>query len=239
MLLAGLACDFDDDEIVSIICTIVLARAAIRDRFYLTSSCLTGYQSSSAQQLLKLGNDSDYIATMSVCRKTFSLMLVFFSQALQLEDSFGRPRIMDTKGHLALILTFLSSSAKASYFCLIFGLPPATISRCLSHSRQALYQALAVMPPAHITWPNQDDMKRYSDLVSLKYPLIRNKFGFVDGTNVPIQAPANNMQLQNAYYNSYLADCYCSQVRCWSKTFAYVNLDVGNLFWTHRNDIVG
>ena len=54
-----------------------------------------------------------------------------------------------------------------------------------------------------IRWPTKSQQRSWAVLLTEYEPLIKNKWGFVDGKNFRVQRPTNS-ELQNAYYNGWL-----------------------------------
>ncbi|KAE8262366.1 hypothetical protein A4X09_0g7477 [Tilletia walkeri] len=69
-------------------------------------------------------------------------------------------------------------------------------------------------------------MKAMAAAVSARKPLLKNVIGFFDGLNLRIFQPGDINQ-QNAYYNGWLGDTYCSQV--------LVFLPNGEIAWVTYN----
>lgn len=62
-----------------------------------------------------------------------------------------------------------------------------------------------------IIFPTTVEMCIYSDLVHQRQPLLDGVFGFVDGLNLKVEE-SGDPDIQNAFYNGWLAGCYVSQV---------------------------
>jgi len=82
----------------------------------------------------------------------------------------------------------------------MFGLPPATLSRTLHAAEKALLAALQRTPKAAFLWPSAADQVKLAQIVQQKNPLVRGRWGFVDGKNYRVEKPTD-ADLQNAYYN--------------------------------------
>ncbi|KAE8237018.1 hypothetical protein A4X13_0g8948 [Tilletia indica] len=78
-----------------------------------------------------------------------------------------------------------------------------------------------------IKWPTAAVMTDMAAAVRAREPLLKGVFGFVDGLNLRIYQPSN-LDEQNAYYNGWLADTYCSQV--------IVFLANGEIAWASYNN---
>ncbi|KAE8203446.1 hypothetical protein CF327_g7776 [Tilletia walkeri] len=62
-----------------------------------------------------------------------------------------------------------------------------------------------------IKWLTAAVMSDMAAAVQAREPLLKGVFGLVDGFNLRIYQ-LSNLDEQNAYYNDWLADSYCSQV---------------------------
>ncbi|CAD6939796.1 unnamed protein product [Tilletia laevis] len=91
-----------------------------------------------------------------------------------------------------------------------------------------MYDMMAADPDTWaIKWPTAAIMADMAAAVRAREPLLEGVFGFVDGLNLRIYQPSN-LDEQNAYYNGWLADTYCSQV--------LVFLANGEIAWASYNN---
>ena len=84
--------------------------------------------------------------------------------------------------------------------CELFGVPSATLSRILHNAEVALEECLRVIPEAKITWPSFAEQLEWATRVEGKEPLLKGRWGFIDGKNYRVQKPTDT-DLQNAMYN--------------------------------------
>ena len=114
--------------------------------------------------------------------------------------------------HLALVLCYLTTPQRQKSLCLLFGLVPATLSSAIWTGLGAMRLMMeADKETWAIRWPSPATMKNMAAAVHAREPLLKGVFGFVDGLNLRIYQPAD-LNEQNAYYNGWLGDTYCSQV---------------------------
>ncbi|CAD6886573.1 unnamed protein product [Tilletia controversa] len=124
----------------------------------------------------------------------------------------GRSRSLTPRLHLALALYYLTTPQRQKWIGLVFGLTPACVSRAVWSGLGAMYDMMAADPDTWaIKWPTAAIMADMAAAVRAREPLLEGVFGFVDGLNLRIYQPSN-LDEQNAYYNGWLADTYCSQV---------------------------
>ena len=89
---------------------------------------------------------------------------------------------------------------EAKTLCELFGVPPSTLTRILQNAKIALEKCLRDIPEARITWPSFTDQQEWARQVEMKEPLLKGRWGFVDGKTYKVQKPSNS-DLQNAMYN--------------------------------------
>jgi len=133
---------------------------------------------------------------------------------------------MDTKDTLGIALAYMHLVAMGATFQLIFGQPPATLSRYLADGLCILEVVLARMPEARIAWPTHEEMQEWAALVERWQPALKGCFAFVDGLNLKINEPSDPLE-QNAYYNGWKCDCFESNL--------FLFNPLGEIIWAHIN----
>jgi hypothetical protein len=187
-----------------------LRRSQCRVRTKLKKDALVDYRESSFAKLVENGDDSDFLAALSLCRTSFFQLLAAFTPFYLEGDTWrpgdaGRPPAFhnDCKFTLGLILTFYRNTMELNALSLMFGLPPSTCSRVLFRSERALLRCLETLPDAAIRWPTFEQQAQWATLVRAKNELVEGRWGFIDGKNYPVQKPSGD-DLQNAFYNGWL-----------------------------------
>ena len=71
----------------------------------------------------------------------------------------------------------------------MIGIPPATLSRTIKQTENALASCLKELPEACIKWPSFQKQRDWSSLTQAKYPTLSGRWGFVDGKNYKVQKP--------------------------------------------------
>ena len=122
-------------------------------------------------------------------------------------------RYFDAAACLGLTLQFLRSQSEQHLLSQVFGGTPSVISTYLSFGLNILHHnVLPNISDCRIAWPNKEKLKEYANLVHAYEPnLPYGAVGFVDGLNLLIFNPLDP-DTQNAYYNGWLADTYCSNI---------------------------
>ena len=193
-------------------------KMTIRERNYVTRSCLSDPFSSAWQKILRHGSDINMVALTSLTRCSFRILLKAFipeyrSLTRWRPGKLGRPPKLSPTDVLGLLLTFYSDTMGLKSLCVIFGVPPATTSRTLQVAEEALNKCLRGLHLARICWPTLDEQVEWASLVESKNSMIKGRWGFIDGKNYKVQKPTQG-EFQNAMYNGWLhatfvTGCFC------------------------------
>ncbi|CAD6897921.1 unnamed protein product [Tilletia controversa] len=194
----------------------------------LTRASLLSPSLSAAAHLLHARKDSGYISVFGLDVKTFDLLLAKASSFFPPPPlKVRRPRLLSVRAHLALTLYYLTTPQRQKSISIVFGIVPSAVSPAIWVGLRALRVMMEADPDYWaIRWPSPDTMKSMAAAVRAREPLLKHVFGFVDGLNLRIYQPGD-VDEQNAYYNGWLADTYCSQV--------LVFLPNGEIAWTSFN----
>jgi hypothetical protein len=162
-------------------------------------------------------NDLSLINIIGFDRKAFEF---FFFERCYVVNSGpgkkGRPRkFLDKKSVLAMILHFYCSETEYKTLCEIFSVPPATLSRTLQQAEKALLKCLNLIPEAVIKWPSKEEQILFASWVEQKYPLLKGRWGFIDGKNFKIKKPSAS-EIQNAFYNGWLHSHFVTGTLCYA-----------------------
>lgn len=182
------------------------------ERHYLRRADLLSFEESAHVRLLESRNDSSYLTAFGLNVAAFNRLHQHFLDFLPPENEHGRPRLLPPKSILGLVLQHLTSPSYHKELSQIYGIPGATTSRMITLGLKALAALFTErLGDWSIRFPS-DDMKRaFAATVQRRQPLLEGVFGFVDGLNLRVEEPGDP-DLQNAYYNGWLSDCYNSQV---------------------------
>ncbi|CEP19130.1 hypothetical protein [Parasitella parasitica] len=121
---------------------------------------------------------------------------------------------------LAFTLMYLQNSMKQETLCLLFGATAASISRTKALGLDLLEMIFRRDPHDwrwDISWPSPHKMAHFNDMILANTEcenepeVLKGVSGFVDGLNLPIQEPDDEVE-QYAYYNGWKSGCYLSQV---------------------------
>ncbi|EGZ26758.1 hypothetical protein PHYSODRAFT_470027 [Phytophthora sojae] len=150
------------------------------------TQCLDTPSDSAWMMVYKYGSDMNFLIMTSLTRSAFNQLLQRFSHFYYIPRHTKRGRPTKLKHHhqvLGLVLCFYVGSMEQSSLCMLFGVPPSTLSRTLARAEEALAQALSGYAPARISWPSPARQAELAKLVEAREPLLKHTFGFIDGKN--------------------------------------------------------
>lgn len=133
-----------------------------RTRTKLSKKALVQSSSSAFAKLYKDGSDSDFIAILSLDRKSFEELKwgfeVFYKEeaGVWIQGGPGRPPAFhnDAAYALGLVLSFYRKALELDSLCQLFGLPPSICCRVLERAEIALAKTLDVLPESEVRWPS-------------------------------------------------------------------------------------
>ncbi len=197
-------------KLVSVL-ALLRVKSTIRTRNYLSKSSLINPSDSAWHKLYEHGDEKSLINMVSLDRASFDLLLSKFSMYYTHNWRVGcrgrPPTLIQKHAVLGCLLVYYSDSMSLKNLCFAFGVPPATMSRMLHKAQTALLKTFRNhFPYARSKWPTKEEQEYFANLVSAQYPLIKGRWGFIDGKNYKVQKPSS-ADLQNAMYNG-LAACY-------------------------------
>ena len=118
---------------------------------------------------------------------------------------------------LGLLLCYLGSQMTIKWLCLIFGITPSPCSRILKKNLRMTVKRLRYHPFARISFPNEQKMREYADMIRMREPTIDNVIGFMDGLGLATEMTSERIE-QNAYYCGYDCDTMVKQcISIWSR----------------------
>ncbi|KAG2908632.1 hypothetical protein PC117_g19883 [Phytophthora cactorum] len=103
----------------------------MRTRHYLTSRCLDAPCDSAWMTLYKNGHDSNYLNATSLTRAVFQQLSRRFARFYNNPPSTRRGRTPKLRYYhqvLGLLLCFYVGSMENATLCMVFGVPPSTLS---------------------------------------------------------------------------------------------------------------
>jgi hypothetical protein len=158
-------------------------------------------------------NNKSFINVTGLTYNAFKTLSNAFGSfwGCQNHSKAGRKRNLIYEDVLGLLLHYLNSTMGQKTLAEIFGIVPSTVSTTIQQGLPCLIQALESFEYALVRWPDATEMQELSERVARREPLLQNTIGFVDGLNLPV-LQHQDPQIQNAFYNGWLAGCFVSNV---------------------------
>ena len=196
-----------------------LLRIDSKVRHYFTNNELPPPELSPWAAVQRAGTDNGFLEMTALTRGAFELLHAEFDRDLRelwqacrsTNSQRGRPRKMNTKDCLALVLCYYHRTDCQSTLCQKFGVGPATLNTYLNEGRPVLLDVLRRVRAGRVTWPSPSKMQRLASKIETAQPHLKGCFAFVDGLNISIQNPSDPIE-QNAYHNGWLCGTFCSNV---------------------------
>ena len=204
-------------------------RRSIRCRGYVTCNALRTPSYSQWNHFYRFADDVSFIATTSLMRLSFQQLLGGFSNYYSINTGShgGRPcRLLNTHEALGCLLSYYSDTIGYKNLSQLFCIPPATLSRVIDKAEDALAKALDDEPMSRVAWPSLREQSLWAQKVERKCPLVKGRWGFIDGKNYRVQTPTDH-DLQNAYYNGCLHSVFVTGSICFGVD--------GTIVWYRHN----
>eukprot|EP00644_Phytophthora_capsici_P005943 jgi/Phyca11/98239/e_gw1.2.1283.1 len=164
---------------------------SIRIRHYVTLDCIKPPELSPWMEIWRSGTDKNFLNLTSLTRAYFCRLLDRLTAFYYIPGYRAKgdrpPRLRRHHQVLGALLCFYVNSVQGRLLCIQFGAPPATMSRVITAAEAALSAALNDVAPARIVWPSLARQKALAKLVSLRQPLLKFTWGFLDGKNYKVQ----------------------------------------------------
>jgi hypothetical protein len=180
---------------------------------YLLRAALVPPSLSLWRKLYDEGDSSSFLHVTGLKREAFDhLLYVVIPPCHKIcRRRRGRPWSLPPDGMLWLLLCYLVSQMTLKWLCLIFGITPTPCSRILKRILCMTVKRLHLHPIARIKFPNEQKMRWFADMISLREPTIANIIGFMDGLGLATEMTSERLQ-QNPYYCGYDCDTMVNNV---------------------------
>jgi len=186
------------------------------------------------QRLKNSRSDRAFITTMGFDVQTFEDILTagfgrcWNETPIPREDTnnTGPPRpyrrSLDADDALGLVLHYLNSTMREISLQQIFAIIPSSLSRYITFGLDIFLQTLRSMPDARISWPGtRERFIHLSSLIQNRHSRLIGAFGSIDGLNLAAQT-SDNIDIENATYNSWLSEHFISSVLVFSPEGAII-----------------
>jgi hypothetical protein len=159
------------------------------------------------------GDSSSFLHVTRLTREAFDRLLyvVIPPSHRMRRRRRGRPWSLPPDGMLGLLLCYLGSQMSNKWLCLIFGITPSPCFRILRKMHCMAVKWLRFHPLLRTCFPDEQKMRQFADMISLREPTISNVIGFMDGLGLAKEMTSKRIQ-QNAYYCGYDCDTMINNV---------------------------
>jgi len=195
--------------------SMILYYNSIRRRHLLTRSGILFPGQSPWRNLYENGDEGSFLNVTGFSREAFEEMHEHLYGDLPEHRGPGRPRLLNSRDELGIILTYLGSRMRLSELCLIFGCTPSRCSNIINHQLETLSQRLKRNLKARIHWPDTDHEKAYfAELVyqrDQQNPVF-DVIGFTDGVSLPVECssdPISQATNYNGYHHDTMINVFC------------------------------
>ena len=134
------------------------------------------------------GDSSSFLLVTGLMREAFDSMvyIVIPPGHTMRRRRRGRPCSLLPDGMLGLILCFLGSQMTIKWLCLIFGITSTPCSHILKKNRHMTVKRLHFHPLARLKFPDEQKMKQFAEMISIREPTILSVIGFMDRLGLAI-----------------------------------------------------
>jgi hypothetical protein len=187
---------------------------SIRVRYCLLWAALLPPSLSPWRKLYDEGYSSSFLHVTGLTQEAFDrLLYVIIPPGHRMRwRRRGRPWSLPPDGMLGLLLCYLGTSQMSNkWLCLIFGITPSPCSCILRKMLHMAVKRLQFHPLLRISFPDEQKMWRFADMISLHEPTILNVIGFMDSLGLAMEMTSKRIQ-QNVYYYGYDCDTMINNV---------------------------
>jgi hypothetical protein len=110
-------------------------------------------------------------------------------------------------------MMYISSELNEAELGLLFGVLQTTVSVVLDGMIRRVVDRLRDNPLSRIKLPDEQEKRRYADLVAAREPRVTNVIGFLDGVAIPIKCSFEDNQ---RYHSSYHAGTFVNNILLFS-----------------------
>ena len=126
-------------------------------------------------------------------------------------DPHGRPRMLDARMNLGLVLFWTRSRGANRTMELIFGLTGTPCYKWLYFGRRILIKVLIEERQAQIILPHEQDIEVYKAAIVGRHPHLRDVAFTADGVKLSLEC-AGDDPTENQFYNGWTHDHYVSAI---------------------------
>ena len=127
---------------------------------------------------------------------------------------YFRPRSLDGRGCLSLVLAYGRSRGNINTLCMLFGIINTIGSLWIRYGRRLLLKILITLPGSKIQMPFIGDIRIFQETIA-EYPTLQGSWFVMDGLKIPIEA-SKNYSSQLLFYNGWQHDHFITNLYVFS-----------------------
>ena len=149
---------------------------------------------------------------------------------------YYRPRLLDSRGCLALTLAFLRVRGRHSNLSMLFGIGSTVTSLFVKFGRRLYLRMVRRLSEAQVRMPSLGDIDICKSRVVQKYPTLVDVWFTMDGLKLPIEK-ATDFEIQQKFYNGWAHGHYIGNVLVFSSDGRIVACSMNNIGNMHDSEI--
>ena len=149
---------------------------------------------------------------------------------------FRRPRSLDSRGCLALVLAYTRTKGATFVLCMLFGIIGTTASLFLRFGRRLLLKILKSLDGAKVQMPPLGDIDEYKCVVVGMYPSLVDVWYVVDGLKLLLEQPRNG-RIQSCFYNGWTHDHYVTNIFAFAPNGQIIACSINNPGNVHDSQV--
>lgn len=149
---------------------------------------------------------------------------------------YYRPRLLDSRGCLALTLAFLRVRGRHSNLSMLFGTGSTVTSLFIKFGRRLFLRLVRDLSEAQVRMPSLGDIDFCKSRVVEKYPTLVDVWFTMDGLKLPIEKPTD-FEMQQRFYNGWVHGHYIGNVLVFSSDGRIVACSLNNIGNMHDSEI--
>ena len=149
---------------------------------------------------------------------------------------FRRPRSLDSRGCLALVLSYNRTRGSTYALSLLFGVTGTVLALFLKFGRRLLLKVLKSEPGAKVQMPSLDEIEQFKSIVIDRYPSLEDAWCVMDGVKLLLETSGSN-RIQECFYNGWTHDHYVSNVFVFSPAGVIATCSINNPGCMHDSQI--
>jgi len=124
----------------------------------------------------------------------------------------GRPRMLDARINLGLVLVWTRSRGAEKFMQMIFGLTGTPLAKWIRFGRRLLVKVLLNEPDAQIILPHPQDIELYKQAITRRHRHLHDAAFAADGVKLAIECVGDDPIVENRHFNRWTHDHYVTAI---------------------------